>query len=87
VFFFREEKSRVQRKQIANATKGIGKPKVGGPFSLIDQDGKPFSNEDMRDKYGLVSARICNTSLSLQLISYGSFISDILIAPIYAPMN
>jgi hypothetical protein len=45
----------VERQKIAQATKGIGKPKVGGPFSLIDQDGRPFTSEDLRDKYALVS--------------------------------
>src|SRR3954451_20822548 len=54
VLFFREERARVERKRIATATKGIGKPKVGGPFELVDTNGKPFSNEDMKDKYGLV---------------------------------
>jgi protein SCO1/2 len=54
VLFFREERARMERKRIATATKGIGKPKVGGPFELIDTNGKPFSHEDMKDKYGLV---------------------------------
>jgi protein SCO1/2 len=54
VFYLREERARAERKKIAEATKGIGKPKVGGPFSLIDQDGRPFTSEDMKDKYGLV---------------------------------
>ena len=54
VLFFREERARMERKRIATATKGIGKPKVGGPFELVDTNGKPFSNEDMKDKYGLV---------------------------------
>ena len=54
VLFFREERARMERKRIATATKGIGKPKVGGPFELVDQNGKPFTSEDMKDKYGLV---------------------------------
>jgi protein SCO1/2 len=58
IFFFREERARVERKRIANATKGIGKPKVGGPFSLIDHNGKPFTQEDFMGKYALVCGRI-----------------------------
>jgi protein SCO1 len=54
VLYLREERARVERKKIANATKGIGKPKVGGPFNLIDQDGKEFSDVDLKDKYALV---------------------------------
>jgi protein SCO1/2 len=42
------------RKRIAEQTKGIGKPKVGGPFQLVDQQGRPFTNEDMLGKYSLV---------------------------------
>jgi protein SCO1/2 len=39
----------------------MGKPKVGGPFQLVDQDGNVFSSDDMLGKYSLV----CN-----QLTSY-----------------
>lgn len=42
------------RKRIAEQTKGIGKPKVGGPFQLVDQDGNPFGSENMLGKYSLV---------------------------------
>ncbi|KAF2021691.1 SCO1-SenC-domain-containing protein [Aaosphaeria arxii CBS 175.79] len=52
--YFTYEKERLARKKIADETKGIGKPKVGGPFNLVDQDGKPFSNKDMEGKYALV---------------------------------
>ncbi|ROT35409.1 SCO1/SenC [Sodiomyces alkalinus F11] len=54
VWYFEYEKQRMQRKRIADATKGIGKPKVGGPFELIDQNGNPFSSEDMKGRYALV---------------------------------
>ena len=52
--YFREEKARLERKKIAEQTKGIGKPKVGGPFKLVDHNGKEFTDKDMRDKYALV---------------------------------
>lgn len=42
------------RKRIAEATKGIGKPKVGGPFQLLDHQGRPFTSEDLKGKYSLV---------------------------------
>jgi protein SCO1/2 len=44
----------MERKRIADAAKGVGKPKVGGPFELVDQNGKAFSSEDMKGKYSLV---------------------------------
>ncbi|MCJ1258689.1 Cu-binding protein [Lignoscripta atroalba] len=55
VFYFRYEKQRVERQRIAEAAKGMGKPKVGGKFELVDHDGKPFSSaEGMGGKFSLV---------------------------------
>jgi hypothetical protein len=48
----------MERKRITEATKGVGKPQVGGPFNLLDQDGKPFSGEDLKGKYALVSLTV-----------------------------
>jgi hypothetical protein len=55
VWYFESEKKRMQRKRIAEATKGVGKPKVGGDFNLVDHNGKPFSSADMKGRYALVS--------------------------------
>lgn len=44
----------MQRKRIAEATKGVGRPKVGGPFELVDHNGKPFTSEMMKGRYALV---------------------------------
>jgi protein SCO1/2 len=52
--YFTYEKERMARKRIAEQTKGVGKPKVGGPFELVDQDGNVFSSNDMMGKYSLV---------------------------------
>ncbi|EFY87316.1 protein sco1 [Metarhizium acridum CQMa 102] len=54
VWYFEFEKERMQRKRIADASKGVGRPKVGGPFELLDQNGKPFTSEMMKGKYSLV---------------------------------
>lgn len=56
MWYFEYEKTRMHRKRVAEAAKGVGRPKVGGSFELIDQDGKPFSSEMMKGKYSLVSA-------------------------------
>jgi hypothetical protein len=54
--FFRYEKARMERRRIAEASKGVGKPKVGGPFELVDQDGRGWDSEvEMRGRFGLVS--------------------------------
>jgi protein SCO1 len=52
--YFTYEKERMARKRIAEQTKGVGKPKVGGPFSLVDQDGNVYSSDNMLGKYSLV---------------------------------
>jgi hypothetical protein len=39
---------------VAEAAKGVGRPKVGGPFSLVDQHGKEFTDGDMKGRYSLV---------------------------------
>ena len=54
-FYFDYEKARIERKRVAEAAKGVGKPKVGGKFELVDQDGKPWGSEWMRGKFALVS--------------------------------
>lgn len=54
IVYFRTEKARLERQRIAEQTKGMGKPKVGGPFKLVDQDGKAFTNDDMKGKHVLV---------------------------------
>lgn len=47
----------MERKRVAEATKGIGRPKVGGAFELVDKEGKPFTDENLKGRYALVSSR------------------------------
>ncbi|KOS21255.1 Protein SCO1 [Escovopsis weberi] len=54
VWYFEHEKDRMQRKRIAEATKGVGRPKVGGAFELVDQDGRPFTSEMLKGRHALV---------------------------------
>lgn len=54
IFYFRYEKARMERKRVAEAAKGVGRPKVGGPFELLNHRGEKFSSEDMKGKYSLV---------------------------------
>lgn len=63
MWYFEFEKERMQRKRIADATKGVGKPKVGGPFELIDQNGNAFTSEDMKGRYALVRRAIRGMAL------------------------
>lgn len=54
MWYFEHEKQRMQRKRIADASKGVGRPRVGGDFALVDQDGKPFTSAMMKGKHSLV---------------------------------
>lgn len=64
IIYFREERSRMERKKIAEQTKGIGRPKVGGPFNLVDHDGRPFTEQDLKGKYALVGRGIIKGSVN-----------------------
>lgn len=44
----------MQKKRIAEANKAIGKPKVGGSFELVDHNGNPYTDADMKGRYSLV---------------------------------
>lgn len=44
----------MERKRTAEATKGVGRPKVGGPFTLTTHNNTPFSEKDMQGRYSLV---------------------------------
>ncbi|KAK1763625.1 Cu-binding protein [Phialemonium atrogriseum] len=54
LYYFEREKGRMQRKRVADSNKGVGRPQVGGPFELIDQNGKTMTQEDLKGKYSLV---------------------------------
>jgi protein SCO1/2 len=45
----------MERKRVAEAAKGVGRPKVGGEFDLVDQNGKKWTAEDLKGKFALVS--------------------------------
>jgi protein SCO1 len=52
--YFRYERARLERKRITEMSKGIGRPKVGGPFVLKDLNGRVFTEEDLKGKYNFV---------------------------------
>lgn len=59
IVYFRVEKERLERKRIAEMSKGVGRPKVGGPFTLTDLVGKEFTAEDLKGKYSFVCGPLC----------------------------
>lgn len=52
--YFRLERTRLERKRIAEQTKGVGRPKVGGEFHLRDMFGKEVDQETYKGRYALV---------------------------------
>jgi protein SCO1 len=54
IVYFRYEKARLERKRIVEMSKGVGKPKVGGPFELTDIKGNKFTEENLKGKYNIV---------------------------------
>lgn len=56
IFYFRYEKERLERQRVAEAAKGVGRPKVGGKFELVNQDGRRFTEEEMMGGFSLVSS-------------------------------
>ncbi|KAK5071253.1 Cu-binding protein [Lithohypha guttulata] len=54
VGYFQYEKARLERKRVVEMSKGYGKPKVGGPFTLQDLDGKEVTEKDLLGKYSII---------------------------------
>ncbi|KAJ1673260.1 Cu-binding protein [Spiromyces aspiralis] len=62
VVYYQSEKKRIQdeRTQRLMEAKEVGKPKLGGPFELIDHDGKPVTNRDYLGRFSLIYFGFCH---------------------------
>lgn len=54
MIYFQVEKERLARARIAEMSKGVGRPKVGGPFLLKDLEGRDVTEEELKGKFSLV---------------------------------
>ncbi|KTW28660.1 uncharacterized protein T551_02510 [Pneumocystis jirovecii RU7] len=54
VWYFKNEKEKMLQRRHANQNKSIGKAKIGGPFELIDHEGRNVTNSDFLGKYILI---------------------------------
>ena len=59
----------MERKRIADLSKGAGRPKVGGAFDLLDHEGRAFGDGDMKGGFSLVSASHGSKSVTAAFIS------------------
>ena len=89
IVYFRYEKARLQRKRIAEMSKGVGKPKVGGPFTLKDLDGNEFTHENLKGRYSFVWNISTNDEKKKAWLTCCSlrFTSALPIAQIFAPTS
>ncbi|GAA5929782.1 hypothetical protein JCM10213_002783 [Rhodosporidiobolus nylandii] len=54
-YYFDSEKKKIaEKKRMENAEARVGRPNIGGPFVLTDQDGKEFSDKDLLGKWSMV---------------------------------
>lgn len=48
-FWFSREKEKLRIQKEADSKRGMGKPLIGGNFSLVDTDGRPFTQENLKN--------------------------------------
>ncbi|ANB12886.1 Sco1p [Sugiyamaella lignohabitans] len=53
-WYFQREKKRIAIRKEEEANQSVGMPSIGGPFSLIDQNGNKFTDKDMLGKFALL---------------------------------
>jgi protein SCO1 len=54
LWFFQREKERLEMAREAEMNRGVGKPKIGGPFTLVDHNGNLFTEKDLRGKFSIL---------------------------------
>ncbi|KAG7869326.1 hypothetical protein KL918_000871 [Ogataea parapolymorpha] len=53
-YVFTSEKEKLKLRREAEQNRGVGKPLIGGPFNLIDTEGKPFTQENLKGKFSII---------------------------------
>lgn len=56
----------MERQRVADMAKGVGRPRVGGTFELVDHEGRAFSDGHMKGGFSLVSVVDGWSSLKLE---------------------
>lgn len=54
MLLLKREKRRLEVRRLEQEHQGIGKPAIGGPFEMVDQDGKPFTDKDLLGKFSVL---------------------------------
>lgn len=53
-WYFQREKKRLETRRREEEAQAVGRPSIGGPFKLIDQNGNTLTNEDLLGKFCLL---------------------------------
>lgn len=53
-WLFKEQKEKLQLKREAEANRGVGRPLIGGPFDLVDMNGKKYTDQDLKGHFSLI---------------------------------
>lgn len=53
-WLFKREKRRIEIRRMEREHQGVGKPRIGGPFELVDQNGNKFTDEDLKGKFSMI---------------------------------
>ncbi|KAI8324518.1 SCO1-SenC-domain-containing protein, partial [Martensiomyces pterosporus] len=61
-YYFTVTKERIKNERLQNKAKEevVGKPNVGGPFELIDQDGNAVTDATLHGKFALIYFGFCH---------------------------
>ena len=54
VYYFQQERKKHRLESEAKRNRGMGVPKIGGPFSLVDTNGKRWTQDDLKGRWTII---------------------------------
>lgn len=54
LLWFKRERRRLEVRRLEKEHAGVGKPQIGGPFNLIDDNGNQFTDKDLLGKFSIL---------------------------------
>ena len=78
LFYYQLEKEK-KMQQVASTVTTTGKPALGGPFVLVDQDGIPRTDADFLGKYQLIyfGFSYCPDICPSELVKIGKILTEL----------